>query len=1573
MFHENDHVLDHVDDYLHAALGPADAVHLEQHIEVCPICKVALEEARKRQAAYASLPPCEAPERLIQATLKSVAGHEARRRKLLRVGVPSVVAVLAASVLLLVGANVYYATLKPSPYEIKLLGQTSLLAGTGGSIRIQLVNHVNGAPLANVPVVLELRAPDTGNAITLAEFHTDAQGTGQPRFQIPNWADGDYHLVVRAKPASDEEVLEQTVHLKRSWRLMLSSDKPVYQPGQTIHVRSLALRQPDLRPVAGQEAVITITDPKGNMIFKHRDPGSRFGIASADCDLADEILEGSYTIACKIGDTESKQTVEVRKYVLPKFKIDVQLDQPFYEPGQKVKGTIQADYFFGKPVVDGDATIEVKTTDVKPETVKQIIAKTDGTGTATFDFLVPDKLVGKEQHSGDARIAIEVTLKDTAEQKQSKTVSRVVTNQPLRIEVIPENGFLVRGVSNRVYLFVSYADGRPARADVSVSGREAPLHTDALGTTSFEVAAQDPLDYTLRATDADGNIGRKAVNLEFGYADFVLRTDKAVYNGGETVQLTALGGGVEPIFLDLLKDGQTVLTDTIECQDGRGEHAIDLPPELFGTLEICAYRFGRDGLPVRKTRALFIRPASQLNIHAELDKKEYRPGKSAKVQFTLTDDKSNPTPGALSLAAVDEAVFSVLDQAPGMEKTFYLLESQLLKPVYAIYPWAPDLHNAPPAEIDQFELALFSRTVSAEKPSTPSTAHSLDVDNFVLKESDIERTRDRGLKRIYLFWVIDGLIIALVLYCAVWAFCAKEVTIALHIAGGILMVPVFLMGMLAFLVAHGCGGSAPPFVGRKMAANEVAMARQAGADRAPSFGSQKGNHGRNDGDWGPLASEISGGESRFRVREWFPETLLWKPELITDEHGRATLDVDLADSITTWRLTGSAVSGDGRLGAMQTSLRVFQPFFVDLNLPVSLTRNDEVAVPVVVYNYLDKPQTVKLTLQEDHGDAWFTLQGATQQSLNLQPGEVRSIYYRIKAARVGGHKLEVHAEGSNVADAIRRSIEVVPDGRRVETVVNGTLQQPVERAFTVPADAIDGSPKLFVRIYPSTFSQLVEGLDGIFQRPYGCFEQTSSTTYPNVLALDYLRRTKKSVPDVEAKARQYIHLGYQRLLGFEVRDGGFDWFGRPPANLTLTAYGLMEFQDMARVHDVDPNVINRTRDWLMKKRNRDGSWSPDGHGMHQDPVGGIGDTAKLGVTAYVAWAIFSGSSSSAEARVTQDYLLAHRPEKIDDPHILALVCNALYAIDPKGSEVKPYLDRLESMKKASEDQRRVWWEQPATSRTTFYGSGRAGSIETTALAALALMQSPDYANTTRGALTWIAEQKDRFGTWQTTQATVLSLKALLAATDKPLGGDKERRIEVRLNDRLVKEIVIPADQAEVMQQVNVSPNLIAGENRLALVETSGTGVGYQMAFRYYVPGSDKTGEREPLAISIDYDRTDLAVGDTVKAAATVINQMDKDAPMVILDLPIPAGFTMEAEDLAKLVAEKKIEKFQLNARSAVVYLRGLAPAKPLILTYTLRAKMPVQVAVPAGRVYEYYDESKQGVARPARMTVTEKK
>ena len=86
----------------------------------------------------------------------------------------------------------------------------------------------------------------------------------------------------------------------------------------------------------------------------------------------------------------------------------------------------------------------------------------------------------------------------------------------------------------------------------------------------------------------------------------------------------------------------------------------------------------------------------------------------------------------------------------------------------------------------------------------------------------------------------------------------------------------------------------------------------------------------------------------------------------------------------------------------------------------------------------------------------------------------------------------------------------------------------------VPEDAIAGTQTLIVKIYPGVVSQVVEGLDALLRMPFGCFEQTSSTTYPNVLVLDYLKTSGQVSPEVQMQAEEYINLGYQRLTTFEV-------------------------------------------------------------------------------------------------------------------------------------------------------------------------------------------------------------------------------------------------------------------------------------------------------------------------------------------------------------------------------------------------------------------------------------------------------
>jgi hypothetical protein len=176
-------------------------------------------------------------------------------------------------------------------------------------------------------------------------------------------------------------------------------------------------------------------------------------------------------------------------------------------------------------------------------------------------------------------------------------------------------------------------------------------------------------------------------------------------------------------------------------------------------------------------------------------------------------------------------------------------------------------------------------------------------------------------------------------------------------------------------------------------------------------------------------------------------------------------------------------------------------------------------------------------------------------------------------------------------------------------------------------------PTILVKNHP-LFSQIVE-VDGISNaRP---FEQTSSVTYPNILVLDYMKATKQLTPEIQMKAEGFVNTGYQRLLSFEVNGGGFEWFGNPPANQILTAYGLMEFKDMSKVHEVDPAVISRTQKWLISRQQGDGSWAPDQAYLHQESWGRI-QNSNLPVTAYATWALLESGYDGAEMRKAVDYV-----------------------------------------------------------------------------------------------------------------------------------------------------------------------------------------------------------------------------------------------------------------------------------------------------------------------------------------------
>src|SRR5262249_37840988 len=176
-------------------------------------------------------------------------------------------------------------------------------------------------------------------------------------FKVPALTPGQYTLEIETKSTLGQEKLARDIQVKAQPKILLVTDKPLYQPGQLIRIRALALGSFNLTPVSGKDLAFEVEDAKGNKVFKRSQKTSESGIASIDFQLADEVNMGEYQIRATLGDQEARKTVTVKKYVLPKFKNELTADKRYYMPKETISAELQCDYFFGKPVARGKVKV----------------------------------------------------------------------------------------------------------------------------------------------------------------------------------------------------------------------------------------------------------------------------------------------------------------------------------------------------------------------------------------------------------------------------------------------------------------------------------------------------------------------------------------------------------------------------------------------------------------------------------------------------------------------------------------------------------------------------------------------------------------------------------------------------------------------------------------------------------------------------------------------------------------------------------------------------------------------------------------------------------------------------------------------------------------------------------------------------------------------------------------------------------------------------------------------------------------------------------------------------------------
>jgi MG2 domain/Alpha-2-macroglobulin bait region domain len=586
---------------------------------------------------------------------------------------------------------------------VHILGQQSYLTVSRAAVRVVVRDSKNEAIAGPSSTRIELLIHDE-KARLLFTGRLDARGTTEAQFQFPAGLEGNYQLHYVADTPIGSTEFTQAVRLEDKVSILLTTEKPIYQPGQTIHIRALALDGSNHEAAANRKLSFEVEDSHGNKVFKKSTESDKFGIASADFSLADEVNLGTYHLRALMGESEAAPTntaeiaLSVEQYLLPKFKVAVEFTgnhnrtKRGYRPGDHVTGTVRANYFFGKPVEAGQTNVKASSMDVSVFEVGSVQGKTGRDGTYRFDLRLPGHFAGRPLSHGAARVLIEATVKDSANHAETRGEPITVSEFPLLITAIPEGGTLVPNLENQVFILTSYPDGTPASADITVHTGEAidqHVATDNAGAAVIHFTpGAGTRELTLEARDKENNRASSTVELQAreGQDQILLRTERAVYRAGERIELRIFSTRKRgDAYVDIVKEGQTVMTRDVDIENGQAELSLIATPEMAGTVDFNAYLFGRDARPVGDHRLVFVQPADELKIEATADAHVYKPGDDARIQFRVTNSRGQGVSAALGLQIVDEAVFALAEKQPGFAKVFFYLEQEVLTPRYEIH------------------------------------------------------------------------------------------------------------------------------------------------------------------------------------------------------------------------------------------------------------------------------------------------------------------------------------------------------------------------------------------------------------------------------------------------------------------------------------------------------------------------------------------------------------------------------------------------------------------------------------------------------------------------------------------------------------------------------------------------------------------------------------------------------------------------------------------------------------------------------------------------------------------------
>jgi uncharacterized protein YfaS (alpha-2-macroglobulin family) len=1388
------------------------------------------------------------------------------------------------------------------------------------------------------------------------------------------------------------------------------TDKPVYRPGERLYVRGMVLHANSHAPLTQPPppAVVEVTGPKGDVVASGQ-VAIQDSVAGFSWEIPAGTAGGEYSVKVThpyAGHAPGARKFDVRAYRAPRLKSQIVFVRDGYGPGDTVSASVHVDRAEGGVPAGAKVTAIARVDGVE---VANNATTVDERGNASARFNLPPAIARGE---GSLSFVIEDGgVVETA----TKTIPILL--QTVDLTMYPEGGDLIAGVPNRVYLEAFTPAKKPADlSGVIVNGKGvdvAAFGTAHEGRGRFSFTPEKGEAYTLRIDKPAGIRttyplpAAKEAGVAIEAVDDVVAPDRAV-----SARLYSPAGGKFKVTL-ASRDVLVASADVDFANQANGDRAsrtaamVDLKPERPADGVLTLTVWDEAGKTPVAERLVYRKPARQLNVDVRAEKETYVPGEAVKLTVTTTDADGRPVSAVVGLSVTDDSVLEMIErreQAPRLP-VMVLLEADV-RDLADAHVYLDEANPKAPLATDLLlgtqGWRRFAMVRAEEFLGKYGDAARRVLAMRVVTRQEIVELEGLGMGGGGGGGVLRGRAFGVQQNGQGERFGVVEKA-RREPAGAAdgadrrdkpevaavpgVPVPVAAAPPVPAAAAAAAAAAAPqPAPDRQLAAGGIAAGGGSAASRPPVAGPAAD---AKLADRLEAAQERAGKDIMFAKRQAgqpamrqdfvlvrqfahaaragrrpndrvdFAETLYWNAGVRTDaKTGQASVTFTTSDAVTSFRAFADAFDNAGAVGSGAGVVTSVQPFYVEMKMPLEVTQGDEIQLPVtLVNNTADAKISTGLAVASTAGKG---IRFGPIKPRAANPGtRAREVQYIGVDDVAGDFDVTIGAGSDAYTDKVTRRLRVVPKGFPVEFARGGLIGPDGGVTFDIeiPADVVAASVKSDLALYPTPLANLTQALEALIQSPSGCFEQTSSTCYPLIMAQQYFMNHQGVDPKLIERSRTLLDDGYARLTGFECKTTkGFEWFGADPGHDALSAYGLMEFTDMAIVREVDARMLRDTREFVMKSRDGQGGYKRLTHTLHTwvaDPECANG---------YNTWALLESKADPKELATEVGWIRKNVATSANS-YAVALAANVM-ALAGDDAAAKSFMDKLAAKQT---DAGRV-----DGSTTSVIGSGgEALQIEATALAALAWMRDPAYTGNVEKSIKWLCEvcKGGRFGS---TQSTVLSLRAIVTYDKLRAHPKAPGTIQVVVDGKNMGGVVAFDDKTQgAIKLQDVGEMLSPGRHTIALRMERGASMPFSIAVRYNTL-RPLTSDACKVSVATSLRDAKLAEGAPTEAVVTVSNKAAEVVPTPIAIVGIPGGLEVRHDQLKELVKAKRIAAYEVLGREVVLYWRSLAANEKVEVPLSLTAAVPGAYAGPASRAYLYYTDEHKSWAEPMSVAIEAK-